>query len=105
MPGEITVSTGTTTIRDKTTPNKLLPLKGERLKVAMLSVHSSPMGELGTRDTGGMSVYVRELARELGKRGHLVDIYTRLNDSRQDQLAELYENVRLVHLRAGTTVI
>lgn len=76
-------------------------LEAEKLRVAMLSVHSSPMGELGTKDTGGMSVYVRELARELGKRGHMVDIYTRLNGSRQKQIAQLYENVRLIHLRAG----
>jgi D-inositol-3-phosphate glycosyltransferase len=48
-----------------------------------------------------MSVYVGELARELGNRGHLVDIYTRQNGSRQDSIAELYENVRLIHLRAG----
>ena len=32
---------------------------------AMLSIHSSPIGVLGTRDTGGMSVYVRALAREM----------------------------------------
>jgi D-inositol-3-phosphate glycosyltransferase len=76
-------------------------LKAEKLRIAMLSVHSSPMGELGTKDTGGMSVYVRELAQELGNRGHLVDIYTRLNGSRQKQLVHLYENVRLVHLKAG----
>ena len=76
-------------------------LEAEKLRIAMLSVHSSPMGELGTKDTGGMSVYVRELARELGNRGHLVDIYTRLNGSRQKQIAQLYENVRLIHLRAG----
>jgi D-inositol-3-phosphate glycosyltransferase len=59
------------------------------------------MGELGTKDTGGMSVYVRELARELGKRGHWVDIYTRLNGTGQKQIAPLYEKVRLIHLRAG----
>jgi D-inositol-3-phosphate glycosyltransferase len=59
------------------------------------------MGELGTKDTGGMSVYVRELARELGKRGHWVDIYTRVNGSEQKQIARLYDKVRLIHLRAG----
>jgi len=80
---------------------KVAHLEAEKLRIAMLSVHSSPMGELGTKDTGGMSVYVRELARELGKRGHMVDIYTRLNGSRQKQIAQLYENVRLIHLRAG----
>ena len=64
-------------------------MEAEKLRIAMLSVHSSPMGELGTKDTGGMSVYVRELARELGNRGHLVDIYTRQNGSRQKQIAHL----------------
>ena len=67
----------------------------------MLSVHSSPVGELGTRDTGGMSVYIRELARQLGRRGHGIDIYTRVDASSQRQIAELDENVRLIQLRAG----
>jgi D-inositol-3-phosphate glycosyltransferase len=76
-------------------------LEAKQLKIAMFSVHSSPIGELGAKDTGGMSVYVRELARELGNRGHRVDIYTRLNGSRQKQIAPLSDNVRLIHLRAG----
>ena len=67
----------------------------------MLSVHSSPIGELGTKNTGGMSVYIRELARQLGRRGHVVDIYTRLNGSGKEQIAQLYDNVRLIHLRVG----
>ena len=72
-----------------------------KLKIAMLSVHSSPVGELGTKNTGGMSVYIRELARQLGRRGHCVDIYTRLNGSGQKHIAQLYDNVRLIHLKAG----
>ncbi|UCG13115.1 MAG: glycosyltransferase [Deltaproteobacteria bacterium] len=80
---------------------EVAPVEADNLRIAMLSIHSSPIGELGTKDTGGMSVYVREIARELGNRGHLVDIYTRLNDARQNQMAELYENVRLIHLRSG----
>jgi len=76
-------------------------LEIEKLRIAMLSVHSSPIGELGTKNTGGMSVYVREAAQELGSRGHLVDIYTRLNGSGQKQIAHLYDNVRLIHLKAG----
>jgi len=39
-------------------------------RVAMLSVHACPLAHLGGRDSGGMNVYVRELARELGRRGH-----------------------------------
>jgi D-inositol-3-phosphate glycosyltransferase len=67
----------------------------------MLSIHSSPIGELGKKDTGGMSVYVRELARALDKRGHRVDIFTRLQDPGWNPQVQLYENVRLIHLRAG----
>jgi D-inositol-3-phosphate glycosyltransferase len=48
-----------------------------------------------------MSVYVRELARELGRRGHWVDVYARAHDPTDDQIVELGENARLIHLQAG----
>ncbi len=76
-------------------------MAAERLRIAMLSVHSCPVGELGSKDTGGMSVYIRELARELGSQGHSVDIYTRAHDPADDQIAELGENARVIHLRVG----
>ncbi len=72
-----------------------------RLRIAMLSAHSCPVGDLGARDTGGMSVYIRELARELGKQGHTVDLYTRVHDSNDPRIEELAEGVRLIHLKAG----
>lgn len=62
----------------------------------MLSVHSSPIGPLGTSDTGGMSVYVRELARCLGAAGHHVDIFTGAGGRIPE--THLYPNVRLIHL-------
>ena len=71
------------------------------IKIAMLSVHSCPVGDLGTRDTGGMSVYIRELAREMGKQGHSVDVYTRVHDPVDPRTEELSEGVRLIHLKAG----
>jgi len=72
-----------------------------QLKIAMLSVHSCPLGKVGRENTGGMSVYIRELAFELGKRGHLVDVYTRAHEPVHEQIAELGKNVRLIHLKAG----
>ena len=72
-----------------------------QLKIAMLSVHSCPLGKLGGENTGGMSVYIRELCRELGRQGHLVDIYTRAHEPIHDQIVELGKNARLIHLRAG----
>jgi D-inositol-3-phosphate glycosyltransferase len=77
-------------------------LKSDQLRIAMFSIHSSPIGELGTKNTGGMSVYIRELARHLGVFGHRVDIYTKLNGSKHNQIIELYDNVRLIHLSAGS---
>jgi D-inositol-3-phosphate glycosyltransferase len=77
-------------------------LKSDQLRIAMFSIHSSPIGELGTKNTGGMSVYIRELARHIGVFDHRVDIYTRLNGSRHNQIIELYNNVRLIHLRAAS---
>lgn len=73
-------------------------MKADSLRIAMLSIHSDPIGELGTRDTGGMSVYIRELARELGRRGHDIDIYTRSQENGDHATTHLYENVRLIHL-------
>jgi D-inositol-3-phosphate glycosyltransferase len=70
------------------------------LRVAMLSIHSSPLGPLGTRDTGGMSVYVRELAQWLGRMGHGVDIFTCVRTGATDAL-ELHPNVRLIQLALG----
>jgi D-inositol-3-phosphate glycosyltransferase len=72
------------------------------LAIAMISMHSSPIGRLGTQDTGGMSVYIRELARRMGGRGHRVDIFTRAESGgAHARVQPLSENVRLVALCAG----
>ena len=71
------------------------------MQIAALSIHSCPLGRLGSKDTGGMSVYVREVARELGKRGHQVDVFTRLHDPRDGQVVSLGKNARLIHLKVG----
>ena len=68
----------------------------------MISVHSSPVGRLGTQDTGGMSVYIRELSRQLGLRGHCVDIYTRAGGGHASGgVLRISENVRLIPLELG----
>ena len=73
-------------------------LKNKFLNIAMLGIHSCPIGKLGTTDTGGMSVYIRELARSLGSAGHQVDIYTRLREEERPQVMRLSDHVRLIHL-------
>jgi D-inositol-3-phosphate glycosyltransferase len=67
----------------------------------MIAAHSCPVGELGAKDTGGMSVYIRELARELSRQGHTVDVYTRVHDPDDPIMEGLGEGARLIHVRAG----
>ncbi len=71
------------------------------LRIAMFSIHASPLGELGTTDTGGMSVYIRELSQELGRAGHRVDIYTCADNERRTGEVSLSEQVRLIHVGIG----
>ncbi len=66
------------------------------MRIAMLCLHSSPLGPLGTRDTGGMSVYVRETAREMARYGHRIDIYTYVPCSAA--ITHLHRDVRLIEL-------
>src|SRR4030042_308240 len=73
----------------------------ERLNIAMISIHSCPLGVLGGRDTGGMNVYVREMARELAKRGHMIDIYTMAHQPQHGPPINLGQNVRIIHLETG----
>lgn len=71
------------------------------LHVAMLSVHTCPLAALGGKETGGMNVYVRELARELGRMGLVVDVFTRSQDPTIRRVVPLGERARVVHLPAG----
>ncbi|MEO5952631.1 MAG: glycosyltransferase, partial [Chloroflexia bacterium] len=73
--------------------------------IAMISMHTCPLAcpqaLLGGRETGGMNVYVRELSRELGKRGHRVDVFTRFQDMATTQIESIGENAKVIHLDAG----
>ncbi|GAA1051095.1 glycosyltransferase [Arthrobacter russicus] len=44
------------------------------MRVLMLSLHTSPLAQPGSGDAGGMNVYVRQLAENLGRQGAQVRI-------------------------------
>ncbi len=71
----------------------------------MVSMHTCPLAcpeaLLGGRETGGMNVYVRELSRQLARRGKSVDVFTRFQDAATDQIEQIYEDARVIHLPAG----
>jgi D-inositol-3-phosphate glycosyltransferase len=76
-------------------------MTSNKLNIAMLAAHSCPVGELGAKDTGGMSVYILEVAREMSRQGHTVDVYTRVHDPADTVIVDLGEGARLIHVKAG----
>jgi D-inositol-3-phosphate glycosyltransferase len=73
-------------------------------RVAMLSMHTSPVARLGSKETGGMNVYVRELTRALAMRGIHIDIFTRASDPNAlyvDTKSVGVENARVINVTAG----
>ena len=72
------------------------------VRIAMISYHTCPLATLGGKDTGGMNVYVRDLTRELGRRGFGVDVFTRSQDEHVPHvLHDLGYGNRIVHVPAG----
>jgi D-inositol-3-phosphate glycosyltransferase len=70
--------------------------------LAMISVHTSPLASMGGKKTGGMNIYIRELAQELGRQGIHVDIFTRRSSADEPKIdMTLGENVRVIYLMAG----
>ena len=69
----------------------------------MLSVHTCPLATLGGKETGGMNVYVRDLSRELSRRGIAVDVYTRSQNPSVPRISSgrLGTLGRVIHVPAG----
>lgn len=74
---------------------------GALRRLAMISLHTSPLDQPGTGDAGGMNVYVTEVARRLAARGIEVDIFTRATDSQLPPLVLLEPGVNVRHIVAG----
>jgi D-inositol-3-phosphate glycosyltransferase len=72
-------------------------------RVAMLSVHTSPLAQPGAGDGGGMNVYVRSLASNLARAGVPCDVLTRAEHAEQQPVVEVEPGFRVVHVLAGPT--
>jgi D-inositol-3-phosphate glycosyltransferase len=76
-------------------------MSGDSLRVAMLSVHTSPLEQPGTGDAGGMNVYITELSRALARSGAEVEIFTRRTSSVQPDVVEVGDGILVRHITAG----
>ncbi|CUU54187.1 D-inositol-3-phosphate glycosyltransferase [Parafrankia irregularis] len=70
-------------------------------RVAMLSMHTSPLEQPGTGDAGGMNVYIIELSRQLAALGTEVEVFTRAVSSKLPPTAEIAPGVTVRHIPAG----
>lgn len=71
------------------------------MRIAMISYHACPLAYQEGKETGGMQVYVLELAKALVKMGHQVDIYTRIQDTISPEIVDFLPGMRVIHLPAG----
>ncbi|WP_430593456.1 glycosyltransferase [Humidisolicoccus flavus] len=73
------------------------------MRVAMVSMHTSPADRPGKGDAGGLNVYVLETARALAERGHQIDIFTRAPAAPSTR--SLAPGVTLFALEAGRGIV
>jgi D-inositol-3-phosphate glycosyltransferase len=67
----------------------------------MLSLHTSPLDQPGTGDSGGMNVFVREVSHRLAGQGIPVDVFTRCNGRGGPSIVEVAPGNRLIQVHAG----
>lgn len=70
-------------------------------RVAVLSVHTSPLAQPGSGDAGGLNVYVDQTARRMARRGISVDVFTRATSSDQPPRVEIEPGITVRHVLAG----
>jgi D-inositol-3-phosphate glycosyltransferase len=70
-------------------------------RLAVLSLHTSPLAQPGAGDSGGMNVYVRELVSALAQAGVTSDVYVRRWAEGLPDIVEVEPGFRVVHVPAG----
>jgi D-inositol-3-phosphate glycosyltransferase len=69
--------------------------------VAILSLHTSPLSQPGVGDSGGMNVYVREMAAALAHSGSECRVYVRRGQKGLPDEVAIEPGVTVVHVDAG----
>jgi len=69
--------------------------------LAVLSLHTSPLAQPGTGDSGGMNVYVRELVGALAQAGVRTEVYVRRASDEVPEIVDVEPGFRVIHVDAG----
>ena len=74
-------------------------------RLAVLSLHTSPLAQPGTGDGGGMNVYVRELTAALARTGVTCDVFTRAWSGDLPSVVDVEPGLRVHHVPAGPLAV
>ncbi len=74
-------------------------------RLAVLSLHTSPLLQPGQGDAGGMNVYVRELVSSLAQAGVDSTVYVRRWHDELPPVVEVEPGFRVVHVPAGPSAL
>jgi D-inositol-3-phosphate glycosyltransferase len=69
--------------------------------IAVVSMHTSPLAQPGSGDSGGMNVYVRELVASLAQAGVTSSVFVRAWRDDLPPVVEVEPGFRVVHVPAG----
>ena len=78
-----------------------MTLSNRVTRAAVLSLHTSPLAQPGTGDSGGMNVYVRELVGALSQAGVECCVFVRRSDPESPEVVDVEPGFRVVHVDAG----
>ena len=77
------------------------PTAFPRARIAVISLHTSPLDQPGTGDSGGMNVEIRALSEGLAAHGVAVDVYTRCAGRGVPEVDRLGPTARIIQVPAG----
>lgn len=70
-------------------------------RIAVITMHTSPLSRPGGNKAGGLNVYVLELSRELARSGCAIDIYSRATSPGMPGITDVEPGLRVIHVGAG----
>jgi D-inositol-3-phosphate glycosyltransferase len=80
---------------------RLISNRSARMRIAVISMHTSPTAPLGQSANGGLNVYVREVCTAFSDMGIATDVFTRLQSPDDPAEESLAPNSRVIYLPAG----
>lgn len=71
------------------------------MRAGVISLHTSPLTQAGSGDSGGMNVYIREFVSSLTQAGVECDVFVRRWSDELESIVQVEPGFRVIHVPAG----